>query len=239
MALRLLSASIGVADPEPVARFWAALLHRTAVRDERGALLSGGTGQLPLRFVRSDEPSVDADRWHLHVTADDDGDQARLVARALELGATHLDVGQLPEEGHVVLADPSGGALCVLEEHNSFVAGCGPLGELACDGTRDVGVFWSQVLGWPLVWGQDEETAIQSPDGGTKLAWGGPPVAPRTVANLQRFEVGVDHAEMDREVDRLRGLGALPLAAHPGGVFEFADPDGNEFHLVVEGHRGG
>lgn len=28
------------------------------------------------------------------------------MARALALGATHLDVGQLPDEDHVVLADP-------------------------------------------------------------------------------------------------------------------------------------
>ena len=27
-------------------------------------------------------------------------------------------------------------------------------------------------MGWPLVWDQDEETAIQSPLGGTKIAWG-------------------------------------------------------------------
>ena len=138
---------------------------------------------MPLRFAPSDAPRVDEDWWHLHVVADNDGDQDRSVARALELGATHLDVGQLPQEGHVVLAEPSGGALCVIEEDNSFVAGCGPLGELACDGTRAVGVFWSQALGWPLVWAQDEETAIQSPEGGTKVAWGGPPVAPRTVPN--------------------------------------------------------
>ncbi len=33
---------------------------------------------------------------------------------ALELGARHLDVGQRPEEGHVVLADPDGNEFCVL-----------------------------------------------------------------------------------------------------------------------------
>lgn len=30
------------------------------------------------------------------------------MARALVLGASHIDAGQLPEEGHVVLADPEG-----------------------------------------------------------------------------------------------------------------------------------
>ena len=77
-----------------------------------------------------------------------------------------------------MLADPEGNEFCVIEPGNAFLAGCGFLGELACDGTRDVGLFWSEALGWPLVWDQDEETAIQSPRGGTKVAWGGPPVAP-------------------------------------------------------------
>lgn len=73
---------------------------------------------------------------------------------------------------------------------------------------------------------------------GTKVAWGGPPVAPRTVPNRQRFELVVDHAEVDDEIARLQALGAEALAAHPNGVFEFANPDGNEFHLVVAGHPG-
>jgi hypothetical protein len=38
-----------------------------------------------------------------------------------------------------------------------------------CDGTRAVGCFWSSALGWPLVWERDQETAIQSPRGGTKV----------------------------------------------------------------------
>ncbi|GAB3584158.1 VOC family protein [Calidifontibacter terrae] len=233
MSVRFAAAAITVADPSPVAVFWAELLGRTTVTDGRGHFLPGGPGQLPLRFIAGGGPGVDADRWHLHVSGDDPSDQERLVAAAVRLGATHLDVGQLPEEGHIVLADPSGGALCVLEPGNSFVAGCGPFSELACDGTRDVGLFWSQALGWELVWDQDEETAIQSPLGGTKIAWGGPPVAPRTTANRQRFELEVDHDEVESEVNRLRGLGAEPLGAHPGGIFEFQDPDGNEFNLLV------
>nr|WP_255392579.1 VOC family protein [Kineosporia sp. A_224] len=76
-------------------------------------------------------------------------------------------------------------------------ARCGFLGELACDGTRAVGVFWSEALGWPLVWDQDEETAVQSPHGGTKVAWGGPPVAPKVVRNRQRFELAVVDGDPD------------------------------------------
>ena len=70
----------------------------------------------------------------------------------------------------------------MIEPGNSFLAGCGLLAELACDGTAAVGRFWSQALGWPLVWDEEEQTAIQSPLGGTKIAWdswGGPRPTPQ------------------------------------------------------------
>jgi hypothetical protein len=51
----------------------------------------------------------------------------------------------------VVLADPEGNEFCVIEPGDSFLAGCGFLGELACDGSQAVGHFWSQALGRPQV----------------------------------------------------------------------------------------
>ena len=79
-------------------------------------------------------------------------------------------MGQLPEEGHIVLGDPDGNAFCVIEPGNRFLADCGYLGEVTCEGSRDVGLFWRDALGWPLVWDRDEETATQMPAGGTKLS---------------------------------------------------------------------
>jgi hypothetical protein len=166
---------------------------------------------------------------HLHLTSTDPDDQQRTVEAALKLGGRHLDVGQRPEEGHIVLADPAGYEFCVIEPGNAFLAGCGFLGEVACDGTRDVGLFWSGVLGWPLVRDQDEETAIQSPDGGTKVAWGGPPVAPKKEPNRQRFELVPAAGERETAVDGLIALGATRLQ---DGTL--ADPDGNEFRVDGE-----
>ncbi len=40
---------------------------------------------------------VGPNRVHLHVTSTSPADQQHTVAAALELGARHLDVGQLPE----------------------------------------------------------------------------------------------------------------------------------------------
>jgi len=46
-----------------------------------------------------------------------------------------------------VLADPEGNEFCVIEPDNSFLADCGRLGSITCDGTREVGYFWSEALG--------------------------------------------------------------------------------------------
>ena len=112
------------------------------------------------------------------------------------------------------------------------MAGTGYLGEVTCDGTRDVGLFWRDALGWPLVWDRDGETAVQSPLGGTKISWdlwgGGPPVERKNGRNRQSFDLVTD--DPAREAERLVSLGATRLSDLPDGI-ELADPDRNEFRL--------
>jgi len=225
----LLAVTFDADDPVRLAQFWAGVLGREVVEDAGGPLLPGDDTQLGLRFVPSQAEKAGSNRMHLHLTSASPADQQQTVATALGLGACHLDVGQRPEEGHVVLGDPEGNEFCVIEPGNAFLAGCGFLGELACDGSREVGLFWSEALGWPLVWDQDQETAIQSPQGGTKVAWGGPPVAPKAVRNRQRFDLARADGDQGAEVDRLVFLGATRLEVGEDGAVELADPDGNEF----------
>jgi catechol 2,3-dioxygenase-like lactoylglutathione lyase family enzyme len=225
----LLTVTFDAHDTARLARFWAGTLGREVVEDARGTLLPGGETQVSLRFVPSRTEKVGPNRVHLHLTSASDADQQQKVAAALGLGAGHLDVGQRPEEGHVVLADPEGNEFCVIEPGNTFLAGCGLLGELACDGNREVGLFWSEALGWPLVWDQDQETAIQSPHGGTKVAWGGPPVTPKKLRNRQRFDLVPARGDQQAEVDRLVSLGATRLEVAEDGTVMLGDPDGNEF----------
>lgn len=227
MGVRLKSVTFDVRDAERSARFWGSMLGRTPAPDGGGVLLPGTESQVGLKFATTPAASIDARRLHLHVTSDSRDHMAALVEQALTLGGSHLDVGQLPEEDHIVLADVGGAPFCVIGPDSSFLAGCGRLGEVACDGTRDVGVFWSAALAWPLVWDHDEETAVQAPAGGTKVAWGGPPVAPKRGRNPERFEV-VAEGDAAAEVARLVGLGAVRLGERDGAV-ELADPDGNEF----------
>ena len=229
MHSRLLAVTFDAHDPARLAQFWAGVLGREVVEDGGGALLPGEDAQLGLRFVQSDAAKAGPNRMHLHLTSASPAEQQHTVATALGLGARHLDVGQRPEEGHVVLADPGGNEFCVIPAGNAFLAGCGFLGEIACDGTRDVGLFWSEALGWPLVWDQEQQTAIQSPRGGTKVAWGGPPVAPKEMPNRQRFDVAAAGGDQRAEVDRLISLGATLLEVGADGTAALADPDGNEF----------
>ncbi|MET7965991.1 VOC family protein [Micromonospora sp. NPDC005305] len=231
MLLRTLTLTVDAHDPARLAQFWAGMLGREVVEDAGAALLPGDDTQVSLQFVPSDAKKLGPNRIHLHLTSTSLANQQHKVATALGLGGGHLDVGQRPEEGHIVLADPEGNEFCVIEPGNSFLAGCGLLGELACDGTREVGRFWSEALGWPLVWDQDDETAIQSPHGGTKVAWGGPPVAPKEARNRQRFGLAPTGGDQDAEVDRLVSLGATRLEIGADGTVMLADPDGNEFSV--------
>jgi predicted enzyme related to lactoylglutathione lyase len=156
----------------------------------------------------------------------------------LRLGARYIDIGQGPDDDHVVLADPEGNELCVIEPTNNFLSTCPRLGSINCDGTREVGYFWSEVLGWPLVWDQDEETAIRAPGlTGSMITWSGPPLMPKPTKNRLHFDIAAtpDASEQLAEVDRLVGLGAATIDIGQGDVpwIVMADPDGNEFCVLA------
>ena len=142
MALRLEAVTFEVADADAVGTFWAALLDRRKLAEPGGALVPGDEVQVGLRFVASDGKPVGRRRLHLHLTSSSREHQQRTVETALRLGGRHIDVGQGPDDPHVVLADPGGNEFCVIEPGNKYLAGTGYLGEVTCDGTRDVGLFW-------------------------------------------------------------------------------------------------
>ena len=234
MALRLDAVAFDVADPFAAAAFWACLLDREVVAEAGAALVPGDQTQVGLRFVISERRRVGRPRLHLHLTSSSLEDQQRTVARVLRLGGHHADVGQTGTERFVVLADSEGDELCVIEPGNRYLAGTGYLGEVTCEGTRTVGLFWRDALGWPLVWDEGEQTAIQSPLGGTKIAWdswGGSPTDPRGPRKGQRFDLVSDDPAAD--LDRLRSLGATRRDRLPAGV-HLVDPDGNPFRVRLD-----
>ena len=225
-------------DPQRLARFWAGLLGREMVDDppDGFALLPKDDTEFRLEFFPTQAERVGENQMHFDLTSTSLEDQRATVAKALELGGRHLDIGQGPDALHVVMADPEGNEFCVIEPGNNFLAGTGFIGAVSCDGTQEVGYFWSRALDWPLVWDQDQETAIQSPHGGSKVSWGGPPVAPKTGKNRLHFDLAPPAGEdQQAEVERLISLGAKRIDIGQGDVdwVVMADPDGNEFCVLT------
>ena len=237
MTSHLCSVTFDANDPRRLATFWASLLGWEVTDDDDGFELipTDGTGY-HLGFYPSENAKTGQNQMHFDLTSSTPEEQDQTVSRALELGAQHIDIGQSPDEGQVVLADPEGNEFCVIEAGNNFLADTAFIGAINCDGTQAVGYFWSEALGWPLVWDQDDETAIQSPSGGSKMAWGGPPVAPKTGKNRLHLDIAPPAGEDQlAEVDRLISLGAKRIDIGQGEVnwVVMADPDGNEFCVLT------
>jgi catechol 2,3-dioxygenase-like lactoylglutathione lyase family enzyme len=241
MTSQLVAVAFDANDPLGLAHFWAAALRWDVGEPTDGAvdLLPTDGTRLRARFRTGAREKSGKNPMHLDLTTSSSPDQSESVARLVGLGARHVDIGQAQGEPHVVLADPEGNEFCVIEPENSFLAGGGRLGSITCDGSREVGCFWSAVLGWPLVWDQDGETAIRAPDGtGPFVTWG-PPVPPKGTRSRLHLEIApATPGDRRTEVDRLISLGATLLDAgadHLHGTVRWtvmADPDGNQFRVL-------
>jgi predicted enzyme related to lactoylglutathione lyase/catechol 2,3-dioxygenase-like lactoylglutathione lyase family enzyme len=238
MTCQLIALCVDAHDPFRLAGFWAGLLDWEMADDARDgiALLPNDDTGFLMRFLPGGRQKTGQNPMHFHLTSTSLQNQQQTVAKSLGLGARHIDLGQRPEEGHVVLADPEGNEFCVIEPGNNFLAGCGFFAEVSCDGSQEAGRFWSEALGWPLVWDQDLQTAIRSPRGGPKISWGGPPLMPKTGKDRMHFDLAppVD-ADQQAEVRRLASLGATRIDIGQGEVswVVMADPDGHEFCVLA------
>lgn len=237
--MRLTSLAFDAFDPGGLAQFWEQAIGwtRAAGDGDAVALEPNDATSFGIVFVRSLADKAGQNRIHFDLTTSSDADQAATVAALLDAGASHVDIGQRPDETHVVLADPEGNELCVLEPQNRFLAGCPRLGAVNCDGTYELGHFWSAALGWPLVWDHEEETAIQAPDGtGPKITWSGTPLMPRPPRERLHVHVAPSSGTAITDAtDALRALGAQhDDRGQPcrGAAASLLDVDGNPFCLV-------
>ncbi|MBY5161408.1 VOC family protein [Salsipaludibacter albus] len=118
MALGWQCICIDAHDPRAQGAWWAELLGwRTTFADDDEVVLEPPAGSPQdgvspdILFLRVPEDKQVKNRLHLDLRPDDRDAE---VARAVALGATHVDVGQSGDVTWVVLADPEGNEFCIL-----------------------------------------------------------------------------------------------------------------------------
>ena len=192
MTSRLVNLCIDANDVPRLARFWATALQweiEDETADEIGVQPTDGT---PFRLLFLPVPelkvgknaSISTSRARPSTTRTS---WSRSCSRSAVATSTSA---RTPTTRTSVLADPEGNELCIIDPGNKFLAGTGRLGRYQQRRTASDRDFWSKVLGWPLVWDQDEETAIRSPDlTGPLITWSGPPLIPKTGKNRIHLDV--------------------------------------------------
>ena len=116
MRTQLVALAFDAVAPNELARFWAQAL-RWRIREDDGVgveLVPTDATSFPLLFRPVAHAKVGQNRIHFDMTTTSVEDQKDTVSELLAIGAKHIDIGQDPNEGHVVLADPEGNEFCVL-----------------------------------------------------------------------------------------------------------------------------
>jgi catechol 2,3-dioxygenase-like lactoylglutathione lyase family enzyme len=229
MSSRLVALSFRSPDPARMGSFWAGLLGREIIEEHAGVLLPGEGTQLGLRFVKATTAKSGWNRLHLHVTTASSDGQQEALKTVLRLGGRRRGTKPLPKDADLYMADPDGNEFCLIEPGSDYYAGAGLLGDVTCDGGPKVGLFWRDALGWALVWEEDEQTAVQSPAGGTKISFDSWPDPPGSGRGRQRFDLAA--SDPDAEAERLVALGATRVRVDRDGRLILADPGRDEFSL--------
>jgi len=119
MTVRFAQWTLDVRDVERMAEFWSAALGFEVRREDDGSAHLYPPASAPpdvpsVWLQNSGGPKREKNRFHPDLRPVD-GDVDKAVARLLELGARHADVGQTGDEGFIVLADPEDNEFCVLK----------------------------------------------------------------------------------------------------------------------------
>lgn len=228
---------IDAADPQRLGRFWDAALGGELLTDEPGIVetriaVEGGPA-LDLCFQPVPEPSAAAPRLHLDLLGG--SAQPQVVERLLALGARHLDIGQR-DVPWVVLADPEGNPLCVMEERAVYTD-TGPIAALPLETTDPDAAadFWSWLTGWTDAPGVAPRT-LRHPSMRGPLLDLCHERSPKTAAkNRWHLDVRLEPGE---EADGVAALiaerGGRALTPQWGDLpwRSYVDPSGNEFCVL-------
>ena len=234
---RFVSIGIDSSDPVKTAWWWSDALGWPIVSSFDGEVEIapiGGERGPALIFVAVPEPKTVKNRIHLDLVSDDADHQQQTVERLIAEGATRIDVGQ-GTAPWVVLADPDGNELCVLEPRDRY-RGKERLAAVVVDSHDPPALarFWAGATDWVI--------GSENP-GGTSLyhPTGTPPDLdfvlvddPKVVKNRVRLDVLAPDDDLQVEAARLVALGAAPVDIGQGAVpwIVLADPEGNEFCVL-------
>lgn len=114
MTSRLAVIVIDAVDSRRVADFWCAVLGWRVVDEEADFIsIAGDRPEIQIDIATVPERKQVKNRLHLDVRADGVSTEQELQ-RLLDLGATHVDVGQPADATWTVLADPESNEFCLL-----------------------------------------------------------------------------------------------------------------------------
>jgi hypothetical protein len=219
----------------PIARFWSELLGWPVLLDEDDEIYIADD-YLGIVFVPVPESKTVKNRVHVDLASDSPEQQRKIVAKALSLGARHIDIGQ-GDVPWAVMADPDGNEFCVVDKSPEGVDTGAVLGiSMDCADPRAIAPLWSAATGMPVYQGDRDFVGLRPAGGrGVWLAMGRVPEA-KTVKNRVHLDVrpfaGDDQAA---EVKRLIGLGAQHADVGQGPDVSWvvlADDEGNEFCVL-------
>jgi len=238
VATRLWGVVFAALDPEAQARWWADALGWSWTWEDDDAVVDSGDPTVPrLLFERARDakPAV-KNRIHLDLASPSAAGQAATVARLLASGATRVDVGQ-GDVPWVVLADPEGNELCVLEprDRDADAPGLASIVVDANDPER-LAAFWAEATGWTVgnrgPYGVSLHRASDRPPDIDLVRV----PEPKTVKGRAHLDVHPPpDGDQAAEVDRLRALGATPADVGQGPDVSWVvlqDPEGNEFCVL-------
>ena len=236
---------VDAVDPQRLGRFWQDVVGGETLTDEPGIfetrlVVEGGpTLDLCFQPVPDAPPDPRDQPPRLHPDVHGGPAQVEVVERLLGLGARHLDIGQASgprgAPPWVVLADPEGNPLCVMEERESYVD-TGPIAALPLDSAdpeRDA-AFWSWLTGWTALAG---EPTLRHPSRRGLLLELCPEPHPKSVTkNRWHLDLRLDDADdADQVAADITARGGREL--HPAWAGEvpwrlYADPSGNDFCVL-------
>jgi hypothetical protein len=238
VSTRLVNVVADAADPAASAHWWAEALGWEVTFETRHEVAveppDGGPG-IPLVFVPVPDHKSVPNRVHLDLASPSAAAQAALADRLLGLGAAPADVGQ-GEVPWVVLADPEGNELCVLEPRDRY-RDTGPVAAVVMAAADPAGLarFWTEAAAWPVTEAGDRLAALRHPSGAGPFLELVRSATPKLVKNRFHLDVaphpGDDPAT---EVARLLDLGATHADIGQGKVTwtVLADPEGNELCVL-------